>query len=304
MEMNQYGPVLLTGGSTGIGRATTELLAARGHLVYATARKNSDIRILDSIPNVRPIRLDVTNPVSVAKAVKIVRERRKGLYGLVNNAGGGVAWPLPALEVEDMIPDFELNVFGVHRVTRAMLPFLVKSRGRIVNISSIAGLATSKYLGAYCMTKNALETYSESLARWLEKYGVSVSVVEPGTFRSEVTQKGQARTVGLLRKRRDRIFIQDVNEVMDWYPKGVWSAAREPRPKEIPEAVADALFSKQPRFRYCPCPYKGELSWAVEGPIVRSVQANLGGGKFSLSRQELHSVLDKIWDKEAKRGHA
>jgi len=299
--MVEYGPILVTGGNSGIGRAVTAMLAARGHLVYATARRESGLRALEHLPNVDPIKLDVTKPVTIEKAVEAVNKRGRGLYGLVNNAGTGVAWPLQALDVEDMISDFDVNVFGVHRVTKAMLPFLVKSKGRVVNVTSIAGLATSKYLGAYCMTKHALEAYSETLARWLKKYGVRVSVVEPGTYRSEITKKAQARIPRMIQGHKEKLFRKDVQEIAEWYPKAVWSAAREPRPEAIPIAVADALFSRRPRFRYCPCAYKGELTWAVEGPIVRSVQANLGGNRFSMSREELHSMLDKTWDKEVHR---
>jgi len=81
----------------------------------------------------------------------------------------------------------------------------------------------------------------------------------------------------------------------------VRGAEREPRPQAVPDAIIDALLSKHPRFRYCPCAYKGELKWAVEGPIVRSVQANLGGGRFTISRKELHSLLDKTWDREVRK---
>lgn len=299
--MTNKGPILVTGASTGIGRSTTEMLAEAGYLVYGTARKESDMTALASIPNVEPIRLDVTKPGDIIKAAETVKRRGKGLYGLVNNAGVGIAWPLLALDIEDMIQEFEVNVFGVHRVTEAMLPFLIKSKGRIVNITSIGGLATSKYLGAYCMTKHALEAYSETLSRWLKKYNVKVSVVEPGTYRSRIAQKGHARVLGIAQKHKARLFSQEVKEIIDWYPKGVRGAEREPRPKAVPDAIIDALLSKHPRFRYCPCAYKGELKWAVEGPIVRSVQANLGGGQFEFPRKELHSSLDKAWDREVRK---
>lgn len=301
MSMKDFGPVLVTGASTGIGRSTTEKLAEAGYLVYGGARKGSDMTALASIPNVEPIRLDVTKPGDIIKAAETVKRRGKGLYGLVNNAGVGIFWPLLALDIEDMIQEFDVNVFGVHRVTEAMLPFLIRSKGRIVNVTSIGGLATSKYLGAYCMTKHALEAYSETLSRWLRKYGVKVSVVEPGTYRSMLLQKGRPRILGIAQKRKGRLFNQEVKELLDWYPRGAHRAEREPRPRDVPDAIIDALLSKRPRFRYCPCAYKGELKWAIEGPIVRSVQANLGGGKFAMSRKELQSLLDKTWDKEVRK---
>ena len=304
MAMKEYGPVLVTGASTGIGRAVAETLASNGHLVYATARRESDMRTLGSIPNVDPIRLDVTKPATVEKAVETVKKRGKGLYGLVNNAGVAVLWPLPALNVEDMIQDFDVNVFGVHRITKAMLPFLIRSKGRIVNITSVNGLATENYAGAYSMTKHALEAYAETLAMELKKYNVKVSVVEPGRYPSEIWQKNHARILRIAQKNKDKRFNQEVKEIVEWSANSARSAATEPRPKIIPDAVLDALFSKHPRFRYCPCAYEGELTWAIEGPIVRSVQANLGGGEFTISKKGLHSLLDKTWDLEEKKSRS
>lgn len=301
MAMSAVGPILVTGASTGIGRATTELLAKRGCLVYATARKKADLRALGDIPNVVPVRLDVTKPEEVRRAADFVARRGRGLYGLVNNAGVGIAWPLPELDIEDMIQEFDVNVYGVHRVTRAMLPFLVEAKGRIVNISSIGGLNSAKYIGAYFMTKHALEVYSEVLSRWLRKYKVKVSIVEPGTYRSRITQKGARRVRRIARAHPRRFMKQEVKEVLEWLPKAVRSAEREPRPTEIPEAIVDALVSKRPKRRYCVGANRGELLWALEGPMTRAVQANQGGGKYSLTQTEMHALLDKIWDRETNR---
>jgi len=299
--MKKCGPVLVTGASTGIGRAIVEILASSGHLVYATARRESDMRILEHIPNVDPIRLDVTKPATVEKAAETVKKRGEGLFGLVNNAGVAVGWPLPTFDVEDMIQDFDVNVFGVHRITNAMLPFLIRSKGRIVNITSINGLSSEKYFGAYSMTKHALEAYSDALSSELEKYNVKVSVVEPGRYPSDIWQKGLVRILRIAEKHKAKYFGQEAKEIVEWAASSARSAAKEPRPRIIPDAVMDALFSKHPRFRYCPCANEGELTWAIEGPIVRSVQANLGGGESAISKEELHSMLDKVWDKEAKK---
>lgn len=296
--MKKFAPVLVTGASTGIGRAIVETLARNGHLVYATARKSSDLRSLGSIHNVTPVRLDVTNSDQVRRAADIVRENGKGLYGLVNNAGIGYYWPLPELDIEDLNAVVDVNVYGVHRMTQAMLPFLVRSRGRIVSLSSIGGLATTSWLGAYCMTKHALEAYSESLSKLLAKYRVKVSLIEVGTYRSQINLTGAETTRRMARTHPPVIMKQEVSQMLKSLPREIVVANKEPRPRVVLESIADALFSLHPRPRYCPCSYKGELVWAIKGPITRTVQANMGGGRYALTRREMHALLDKIWNKE------
>jgi NAD(P)-dependent dehydrogenase (short-subunit alcohol dehydrogenase family) len=296
--MKILGPVLVTGASTGIGRAITEMLAKDGHLVYATARKKADMEHLAGIPYVNPIKLDVTSPADVMRAAATVKKRGKGLYGLVNNAGIWDFWPLPELGIEDLNAIIDVNVYGVHRMTQAMLPFLVRSRGRIVNISSVGGLAIPGWNGAYGMTKHALEAYSESLSRLLARYKVKVSVIEVGSYRSHINLTGAEAMRTRARKHPPVIMKQEVSQMLKYLPRIIVSAKKEPRPRVVLESIADALFSLHPRFRYCPCSHKGELMWAIEGPITRTVQANMGGGRYALTRREMHALLDKIWDKE------
>jgi len=246
----------------------------------------------------------VTSPADVGRAAATVKKRGKGLYGLVNNAGIGDYWPLPELRVEELNAVVDVNVYGVHRMTQAMLPFLVRSRGRIVNISSIGGLATSRWLGAYCMTKHAVEAYSESLSRLLGKYRVKVSVIEVGTYRSQINITGAETTRTRARKHPPVIMKQEVSQMLGYLPREIVIAKKEPRPMVVLDSIADALFSSHPKPRYCPCSTKGEFLWAIEGPITRTVQANLGGGKYALTRREMHVLLDKIWNMEERRPHA
>ena len=159
------GPVFVTGTSTGIGRAIVESLSRQGHSVLACARKDTDLRELHRLRNVKAVRLDVTSPEHVRAAAEWIRKDGKGLHGLVNNAGIVDFWPLGETSDEDLRRSFEVNVLGVHRLTRTMLPFLIESRGRLVNISSISGLGTSARIGAYSMTKHAIEAFSEAMAR-------------------------------------------------------------------------------------------------------------------------------------------
>jgi NAD(P)-dependent dehydrogenase (short-subunit alcohol dehydrogenase family) len=121
--------VLVTGASSGIGRKVTELLASRGYFVYATARKPEDLAALDRIPNVKAIRLDVTKADEIAAAVETVRREGRGLYGLVNNAGGAVVGPLIEHDESEMIWQFDVNVYGPWRLVKAFAPMLIESKG-------------------------------------------------------------------------------------------------------------------------------------------------------------------------------
>jgi NAD(P)-dependent dehydrogenase (short-subunit alcohol dehydrogenase family) len=154
---------LVTGASTGIGRSIVEHLSSGGHPVVAGARKDSDLRALRSLRNVTPVRLDVTKSADIARVAAMIRASAQGLYGLVNNAGNGMMGPLPDSSVEDLHRALAVNLDGMHRMVSGMFPFLQKSRGRIVNISSINGFITEPLFGGYCISKFAVEAYTDTL---------------------------------------------------------------------------------------------------------------------------------------------
>jgi NAD(P)-dependent dehydrogenase (short-subunit alcohol dehydrogenase family) len=303
--MKTLGPVLVTGASTGIGRAITEMLAEDGHLVYATARKKTDLEQLAAIPSVDPIKLDVTSPADVKRAAATVKKRGKGLYGLVNNAGIVMAWPLPELDIEDLEYIIDVNLYGVHRMTKTMLPFLLKSHGRIVNIGSIAGLSCGKLAGPYYISKHALGVYTEVLSKFLKRYKIGVSIVDVGTpFRSEAT-KTEAEWERRRTKKHAPMFMKkEISQLLEFTERDVESARKEPTPEVVPRAVADALFSRHPRLRYCPCIKRDDLLWTLKGPITRAIQANLSSGRPALTRNEMHALMDKIWNMELRRPYA
>jgi NAD(P)-dependent dehydrogenase (short-subunit alcohol dehydrogenase family) len=125
--------VLVTGASSGIGKNIAHTLAAKGYRVYAGARKPADLKALNSIENIRSIRLDVTIQEEIDAAVDFIRNESGGLYGLVNNAGVLFAGPNIEVDIEQVKWLFDVNVFGVHRVTRAFAAMLIEGGGRIVN---------------------------------------------------------------------------------------------------------------------------------------------------------------------------
>ncbi len=288
------GPVLVTGASTGIGRAITEFLSKHGRSVFAGARGPAVLEELNRLKGVTSLRLDVTSPEDVREAKARIQREGRGLYGLVNNAGIVDLWPLGETSDEDLRLIFDVNVFGVHRVTRAMLPLLIESHGRIVNISSISGLGTSARIGSYSMTKHAIEAWSEAMARQLDRYGVQVSVIEPGGYGSNISRSAAE----IVRKRASTksTFLME-REVEQWLSRldeEVRLQEEAPAPEPVAEAVSDALFSNSPRLRYVVTPNEEELLWALEELIWRTVLANRGA-TFSLTREGLDSLLDKAW---------
>ena len=254
--------VLITGASTGIGRLTAETLAAAGHLVYAGARKPADLEELDSIDNIQGIRLDVTSQADINMAVKTLRRDGHGLWGLVNNAGINRIDPLIELDMDDLSLLFDVNVFGVVRVTQAFAPLLIESGGRVVVVSSISGvLAGLPAYGGYAMTKHAMEAYIDQLAVELEMLGVHVSGVEPGNYRSQI---GMTRCQLIVEKARTYRYYGEVMQPhFDYCKQRVDTGAESdaPTPEPVADAISHALFADQPLEHYLvtPVPFQSEI---------------------------------------------
>ena len=135
--------VLITGASSGLGRAMAETMAANGYFVYAGARKDKDLQELNAIENIEGVRLDVNKQEQIDAAVKTITDAGRGLYGLVNNAGVVVVQPLIEIEEQDFDFQMNVNVYGPYRVTRAFAPLIIESKGRISIIGSISGTLSS-----------------------------------------------------------------------------------------------------------------------------------------------------------------
>lgn len=191
--------VLISGASTGIGRATALRLARAGWTVLAGVRDESAGEALRAEldgqgPQLLPVPLDVTNPEQVAAAAQAVEQHPdgQGLAGLVNNAGIAVAGPLELLEPEEWRRQLEVNVIGTVALTRAMVPALRRARGRIAIVSSVGGRVATPYLGPYCASKHALEAIADSLRVELHRSGVGVTLIEPGAVATPIWDKGRA----------------------------------------------------------------------------------------------------------------
>jgi len=263
--------VLVTGASTGIGRAITERLAADGYFVYAGARKDTDLAELNAIENVQAIRLDVTKADEIAAAVDTVTQAGRGLYGLVNNAGVAVAGSFADLKEEDFDFVMEVNAYGPFRVTKAFTPLIVASKGRITTIGSISGILSSKDLGVYSMSKHAVEAFADSLAGQMEPLGVRVSVVEPGNYNTQIGASADKRLGGTSRL-SDR--------------------SKYKAPDEVAAAVALALFEPEPKRRYMVVPSQFEAEITIKKQIQELVQLNEGHA-YTYDRESLIRMLDE-----------
>lgn len=185
--------VLITGASSGIGKASAEYLAKRGYKIYAGIRAEEDAaRFSEYKGQISPIRLDVTDVNSVLDARKfIIDNSNTPLWGLVNNAGvglGGVIEITPADEVRKL---FEVNVIGLLETSKIFIPLLRKSKGRIINIGSTAGYISFPGGSAYSASKHAVRALTDSMRLELKSFGIEVVLVSPGAIESSIWEKGK-----------------------------------------------------------------------------------------------------------------
>lgn len=184
---------VVTGASSGIGRAVARALDARGWRVFAGYRADADAARLraDASPRLHPVRVDVADEVSVRAMAEEVREAlgADGLAGLVNNAGIAVAAPLEFLPLDALRRQLEVNVVGQVAATQALLPLLRRARGRIVTIGSVSGRFAAPFLGPYAASKHAMEALNDALRVELRPWGMQVSIVEPGAIDTPIWRR-------------------------------------------------------------------------------------------------------------------
>jgi NAD(P)-dependent dehydrogenase (short-subunit alcohol dehydrogenase family) len=244
--------VLVTGASTGIGRASALRLDASGWKVFAGVREEADADSLRSAGSERiaPVFLDVTVPEQVAAAAeRVERESDGGLAGLVNNAGVAIPGPLETIPLEDFRRQLEVNLVAYVAVTQAMLPAIRQAEGRVVFISSIGGRVAFPFAGPYHAAKFGTEAIGDVFRQELRPWGLRVSIVEPGSIDTPIWERGQGKAEE-IEKRSPRTNLL-YGAAIDKFRKAVEAtAARGIPPEKVAEAVAHALESSRPRTRY------------------------------------------------------
>ena len=241
--------VLITGSNSGIGLATAVLLAEKGYNVYASMRnlgkkENLESKAKEKNANVNVLQLDVTDDNSVKNAVDSVIEKEERIDVLINNAGYGLMGPVEAISIDKIKKQFEVNFFGLVRVTQAVLPQMRKQNsGHIINLSSIAGVRGITAADLYCASKFAVEGLTESMQVSMEGFGIKVSMIEPGPVDTGFIA-GQDFGDGFtgdnpygnlffkIAKNREKRF------------------AAAQKPEEIAQIILEAVTAEKPHLRY------------------------------------------------------
>lgn len=243
--------VVVTGASSGIGAATARALAARGLHVLAGVRRDEDAGRLAG-DGVEPVILDITDAAQVANVAERVENDPSGrsLRALVNNAGIAVSAPVETIPMEEWRSQFEVNFFGHVAVTQALLPALLRANGRVVNVSSIGGRVAGPMFGAYAASKFALEAMSDALRREVQRLGVEVILIEPGSVATPIWAKGLDKAEELV----DRLSEAQRTRYGDLIAAGREQAQTLARtgvdPTEVAQTMVKAIESAKPRTRY------------------------------------------------------
>ena len=225
--------VLITGASSGIGQAAARLFAQRGWQVAATMRNPAKDTALGQLPNVRLYALDVTDAASIGQAVADVLRDFGGLDALVNNAGYGVDGVFEAMTDVTIARQFDTNVLGLMRCTRAVIPhFRTQKSGTIVQIASVGGRVTFPLYSIYHATKWAVEGFSESLQFELEPLGIRVKIIEPGAIKTDFYDRS-----------REFVMRDDLRPAYGAFVNKVEKVSQEAGAKAVgPEVVAEVIF--------------------------------------------------------------
>jgi NAD(P)-dependent dehydrogenase (short-subunit alcohol dehydrogenase family) len=258
---------VVTGASTGIGHATTQVLIENGFHVFAGVRKDEDAARLSQEfgDSVTPLKMEVTDSASMNAAGEKVREALGGktLQGLVCNAGVAVTGPILHIPVEEFENQLNINVLGVVRTVQAFGPLLGADKtltgkpGRVVTMSSVAGKMGMPFVGPYAASKHALEGLSKSLRKELALYGIGVYIIGPGAVATPIWDK--ADDTSELDKYRHTDYIKSMERVFHWMldrgPKGL-------PPRQIGERVHFCLTAPKPKNRYAEVPQRFE-NWTM-----------------------------------------
>ncbi len=243
--------ILITGATSGIGRNAALSLAGQGHRVFATGRREAELRRLLTEAKDTPLEtltLDVTSTESI-DAARLEIDRRTAGHGvdvLVNNAGYGLLGPLAEITDKDLRKQYDTNVFGLMAVTRAFLPAMqVRGSGRIVNVSSIGGLVTIPMMGAYNSTKYAVESLSDALRNELSPFGVHVSLIEPGVIRTEFSDRAM-ESISAYRS-PDSPYANVLLRAAEVEQRSMSIAVG---PEVITRAITRAIHDRHPSARY------------------------------------------------------
>lgn len=269
--------VLITGCSSGIGRALCEKYLSKGFFVYASARNIHSLEDLPEHPSLKALALDVNNASSIHNAIAHIKQDHNRLDVLINNAGYAAMGPLADMPLDSLRDQFETNVFAPLELTKACLPLLMhgdlkENRSQVVNVGSVSGITPTPFSGAYCATKAALHALSDAQRMELAPFGIDVIIVQPGAIESKFGDNSLANVL-------ERIT-----------------------PESLYEPLKDAIKARATASQDNPTPAKDFAEILVE-KLLNNPKAviRIGNGSFGLpllKRWLPTSILDKILSKK------
>lgn len=250
MPSTSLDPVLITGCSSGIGRASADLLVKAGHTVYATARRTETLAELEAA-GARVLALDVTSEDSMAAAVEHIEAEHGRVGTLVNNAGYGEYGTIEEADLDRVRKMFETNVFGLARLTQLVLPGMRRAhRGRIINIGSMGGRMTFPVGGYYHATKYAVEAISDALRNEVRRFGIDVVLIEPGMTRTGFEDNVHSSVANGQGTQADSPYAALLASNAANTSGGYSNPLMATGPESVARVVLKALESEHPRSRY------------------------------------------------------
>ena len=248
------GAILVTGASSGLGRACALKLDQAGYKVFAGVRSESDAEKLTYLASTRltPVLLDITNEASIAATASKVAEEvgEVGLVGLVNNAGIAVPAPLEEIPLAELRRQFEVNVIGQVAVIQALLPLIRKARGRIINVGSVASSLTFPFAGATSASKAALESINDALRMELLPWGIHVILLTPSTIRTPGVDKIRHDSEEILHNMPEEAARRYAIPFRSYIEAFTKQAATGSPPEAVADVILQALTARTPRTQY------------------------------------------------------
>jgi len=287
--------VLVTGSSSGLGLKMTQELSKNGFFVYAGVLHKDEMQAMNKMDNVAAVQFDVRNQNEINAAVKFVKEQGRGLYGLINNAGVAVFGPMIELPVEQLQYQFDVNVLGPFRVTQAFAPMIIESKGRIATTGSIAGILSSSMFGAYSMSKHAIEAYTDALSAEMSRFGVSVHVIEPGNYASNIGNAANKLMADTQYWKDDSRYKKD----RDGLVAGLTQVDKGNDPIDVAMAALHIMQSDTPKIRYMVTATVEQADATVRRQISKMLELN-NGQVHQFDRARLIKMLDEEIGKVAK----
>lgn len=253
-ESNQLKTVFVTGGTDGLGRATAILLAQEGYRVFAAGRDAQKRAALEQFAEAQGLKLetlelDVTDDSSAARAVGEAERRAGGIDVLVNNAGIAIAAVMEEITLQDLRKQFETNVIAPVRMAQLVLPGMrERRRGRIINMSSIAGKVAHPLMGPYSGSKHALEAVSDALRLELAQFGIQVVLIEPGFIPTNINQTSAGLSALYVQNATASAYARTYSGFLEMWKKVVGRSRS--KPEDCARVILQAIRADAPKARY------------------------------------------------------